>query len=403
MRRLLVAALLLAGLCAPPAVLAQVGTPGVTNPPPSTTPVFSDADFQLFDDGGVPTDAFKLDLSGISSLSGTSQLYTLPPTNNGTGVFLVSGAVGGQNSQNSEFALGSVTTKYNYRDPLNAGGGPQYELISGYSQLGGGNGIVVVNKGHVEIINVSGGGDGLTCEIYLSIAVDGLTVAMRSETEFNRIYTDKYVYNNCPLKANWPTKPLTIQYTATNGGGSAIPSGNAIELVIVNTDASYDVLVGGGPLKEWDYCHEWVFGPVASGSVVANTYNGVYMWPCATPAADVGGVSARTTPVASEDNGQPAYASMVFMPRADSGTLTTYGASAQFGTYDAPMGQFIGQSFQFAYPVGRNGSIYGPSKPTCTMKARGLLWYVNGAAGVADTLEVCRKDAGNAYAWVSLF
>lgn len=54
MRRLLVAALLLAGLCAPPAVLAQVGTPGVGNPPP--TPVFLDTDFKL--QSGNTTTAF---------------------------------------------------------------------------------------------------------------------------------------------------------------------------------------------------------------------------------------------------------------------------------------------------------------------------------------------------------
>jgi len=43
------------------------------------------------------------------------------------------------------------------------------------------------------------------------------------------------------------------------------------------------------------------------------------------------------------------------------------------------------------------------SKPTCDSTHRGTVFYVAGAAGVADTYEVCRKDAANAYAWVTLF
>lgn len=43
------------------------------------------------------------------------------------------------------------------------------------------------------------------------------------------------------------------------------------------------------------------------------------------------------------------------------------------------------------------------SRPTCDVAHRGFTWYVAGGAGVLDTLEVCRKDAGDSYAWVSLF
>lgn len=43
------------------------------------------------------------------------------------------------------------------------------------------------------------------------------------------------------------------------------------------------------------------------------------------------------------------------------------------------------------------------TKPTCSASTRGTIWYDAGGAGVADTLEVCRKDAGDAYAWVTLF
>ena len=45
----------------------------------------------------------------------------------------------------------------------------------------------------------------------------------------------------------------------------------------------------------------------------------------------------------------------------------------------------------------------GGTKPTCAAGIRGAIWYDAGGAGVADTFEVCRKDAGDAYAWVTLF
>ena len=45
----------------------------------------------------------------------------------------------------------------------------------------------------------------------------------------------------------------------------------------------------------------------------------------------------------------------------------------------------------------------GGAKPTCEAATRGGIWYDAGGAGVADTLEVCRKDGADAYAWVSLF
>lgn len=39
------------------------------------------------------------------------------------------------------------------------------------------------------------------------------------------------------------------------------------------------------------------------------------------------------------------------------------------------------------------------TRPTCNAAERGTFWYVAGAAGVKDTVEVCTKDAADAYAW----
>lgn len=41
----------------------------------------------------------------------------------------------------------------------------------------------------------------------------------------------------------------------------------------------------------------------------------------------------------------------------------------------------------------------GLSKPTCNSSNRFKMWPVAGGAGVADTFEVCMKDAADAYAW----
>lgn len=42
-------------------------------------------------------------------------------------------------------------------------------------------------------------------------------------------------------------------------------------------------------------------------------------------------------------------------------------------------------------------------KPTCDSTHRGTQWFVQGAAGVKDTFEVCAKDVGDAYAWRTLY
>lgn len=42
-------------------------------------------------------------------------------------------------------------------------------------------------------------------------------------------------------------------------------------------------------------------------------------------------------------------------------------------------------------------------KPTCDATVRGTMWYSYQGAGLADTFEVCSKDAAGAYAWRLLF
>ena len=43
------------------------------------------------------------------------------------------------------------------------------------------------------------------------------------------------------------------------------------------------------------------------------------------------------------------------------------------------------------------------TKPTCDSDHRGWLWIDEGGAGVKDSLEICAKDAGDAYAWRTIY
>lgn len=51
----------------------------------------------------------------------------------------------------------------------------------------------------------------------------------------------------------------------------------------------------------------------------------------------------------------------------------------------------------------RLNNLITTSKPACDATTRGTLWFVSAAAGAADALQVCSKDAANAYAWRALF
>lgn len=41
------------------------------------------------------------------------------------------------------------------------------------------------------------------------------------------------------------------------------------------------------------------------------------------------------------------------------------------------------------------------TQPTCAVAYRGLLWNIEGGAGVADILQICQKNAADAYVWIT--
>jgi hypothetical protein len=48
-------------------------------------------------------------------------------------------------------------------------------------------------------------------------------------------------------------------------------------------------------------------------------------------------------------------------------------------------------------------NVGDPARPACSSAERGKIWFDEGAAGVLDSLSVCRKDAADVYAWATLF
>jgi hypothetical protein len=48
---------------------------------------------------------------------------------------------------------------------------------------------------------------------------------------------------------------------------------------------------------------------------------------------------------------------------------------------------------------GGSMQLVGATQPACDAAHRGAIWYFAGAAGVKDTVNVCAKDADDAYAW----
>ncbi len=70
-----------------------------------------------------------------------------------------------------------------------------------------------------------------------------------------------------------------------------------------------------------------------------------------------------------------------------------------------------GATWTFPFKVRQNGEVHMKNMtldsqgtpPTCAAAIRGMFWYNAGAAGVKDTVQVCAKDAADAYAWRTIY
>jgi hypothetical protein len=65
---------------------------------------------------------------------------------------------------------------------------------------------------------------------------------------------------------------------------------------------------------------------------------------------------------------------------------------------------FIGDSYNSGPPIAlKIGPFVTGQQPTCSVTHRGTFWVMAAAGGLKDTVQVCAKDAGDAYAWRSIY
>ncbi len=88
------------------------------------------------------------------------------------------------------------------------------------------------------------------------------------------------------------------------------------------------------------------------------------------------------------DNGN-----LTFIPNGTGNVLITNG-SVGIGTTSP------GQKLEINGGIRLNTTT---AKPTCDSTVRGTFWSVQGGTGVKDTVEVCAKDATDAYAWRPIY
>lgn len=56
-----------------------------------------------------------------------------------------------------------------------------------------------------------------------------------------------------------------------------------------------------------------------------------------------------------------------------------------------------------SFPSEGGLKLAGFTRPTCDSTRSGQLWYFAGGSGVKDTVDICAKDAANAYAWRAIY
>jgi hypothetical protein len=80
------------------------------------------------------------------------------------------------------------------------------------------------------------------------------------------------------------------------------------------------------------------------------------------------------------------------------------GAPDTFYMFDATNSQYILQLKDDQWKLQANLQIQpNHTRPTCASGIRGTMFFTNSAGGTIDHLDVCRKDAADAYGWASIF
>ena len=102
-------------------------------------------------------------------------------------------------------------------------------------------------------------------------------------------------------------------------------------------------------------------------------------------------------------NGNIGFGSFSLQPTSKNFSYFTV-PMAGAGMYQSPSQLTVPSGLYSGGLITTTGGLQHVSagRPRCDANTRGTTWYVAGASGVADTYQVCLKDASDAYAWVNL-
>lgn len=208
----------------------------------------------------------------------------------------------------------------------------------------------------------------------------------------------------------WSGTGLTVNDTGLAGDGTAKPIASmtgTVQAANYKTDANGNVAsghqsqrsltTGSSNVASGTYSQ---YSLTAGHSNVAVGYNSGYYSGATPSAANAITTSTSTTFIGHQAGlGSPTQRTNVTAIGAgayvDADNRVVLGDGSVADVWAGSTGQ--------ARLVGTGLRLNTGVRPTCDASTRGLIWYVAGGAGAADTCEVCRKDAGDAYAWVSLF
>jgi hypothetical protein len=208
------------------------------------------------------------------------------------------------------------------------------------------------------------------------------------------------VTNYQPTAANLPVIAVAAGLTSTPSGGTQTIAPDTSVLTthssltqnfVPHADATGYNLVNG--LIQDDGTKVGINGP-ATGSytfmVNGNTTSTVYMGIANADATNTG-----SSGFCLVNNGGASFGCWT-----QNGTSTGGGSMSFNSNGDIA---FAGTSEVARFLTGGGFKLATASQPSCAVGIRGTFWYVAGGAGVKDSVQVCTKDASDAYAWRTIY
>ncbi len=180
---------------------------------------------------------------------------------------------------------------------------------------------------------------------------------------------------------------------AIQAGYSAVLGGNANRITVTNTNTYDAIIAGNAHTISATGTNNVIVGGESSTISGSSVKDVVVLGGCQVKPSATGVVAAADTTCSDFS----VTTANQFAGRFANGYWLTGGGVA-IGTSSAPT------SSSAALEV--NGGVKlntATAKPTCSSTTRGTFWVVQSGAGVKDTVEVCAKDAGDAYAWRTIY